>query len=69
MLKTFLIPIIKSYAPNMIRHGAQLAAGTLLSHGLATADEATIVSGALVALGTYLWSVVEKRGLLNQLLA
>jgi hypothetical protein len=69
MLKTFLIPLAKSYAPNAIRHLGQLAAGGLLSAGLATADEATVVSGAVVALLSYGWSVVEKRGLLTKLFA
>jgi hypothetical protein len=69
MLNTFLLPIIKSYAPNAIRHLGQVAAGALLTNGLASADESQAVAGALVALLSFGWSFVEKKGLLNKIFA
>jgi hypothetical protein len=69
VLKTFIIPVIKSYAPNTLRHGATAAAGYLVTSGFASASEGEAVAGALLALLTFAWSVVEKKGLLNKLFA
>jgi hypothetical protein len=67
LLKTFAIPLIRSYAPNAIRHGAQAAAGALVANGYLAADEGQLVGGALLTLLTVVWSVVEKKGLLSKL--
>jgi hypothetical protein len=69
MLKTFVLPIIKSYAPNTLRHLSQLASGALVTNGFATADESQLVGGAILTLLSFGWSFVEKRGLLNKLFA
>jgi hypothetical protein len=69
MLKTFLSPLVKSYAPNAIRHAATGIGSALATYGLTTADEATAVSGAVAVLLGVAWSVIEKKGLLNKLFA
>jgi hypothetical protein len=69
MLKTFIIPVIKSYAPNTLRHGAQAAAGYLVASGFASASEGELIGGAVLTLFTFAWSVIEKKGLLNKLFA
>jgi hypothetical protein len=69
MLKTFLLPLVASYAPNMIRHAGQAAAGALLTAGFATADESQVVGGAVIALLSYAWSFLEKRNLLAKIFA
>jgi hypothetical protein len=50
MLKTFVIPLMKSYAPNAIRRAATGIGSALATCGLTTADEATAVSGAVAVL-------------------
>jgi hypothetical protein len=69
MLKTVVMPFIISYAPNAIRHGAQAAAGALVTSGVLSADQGTQVAGALLALATIAWSVAEKRGLIAKIFA
>jgi hypothetical protein len=69
MLKSFLLPLVVSYAPNLIRHAGQAAAGALLAGGLATADESQVVGGAIIALLSYAWSFLEKRNLLAKIFA
>jgi hypothetical protein len=67
MLAKMILPLLKSYAPNAIRHGAQVAAGALVANGFATGDQGTQIAGALVTIGAYVWSVLEKKGLLDKL--
>lgn len=69
MLKTFIIPVLKGYVPNAIRHAATGAGSALVTYGVTTADEGTAVTGAVAVLLGVLWSVVEKKGLLNKLFA
>jgi hypothetical protein len=69
MLKTVIMPFIVNYAPNMIRHGAQAAAGALVTNGILTADQGTAVAGALLTLATIAWSIAEKRGLIAKIFA
>ena len=69
MLKSVVVPFITNYMPNMIRHGAQAAAGALVTNGLLTADQGSQVAGALLAIFTIAWSVAEKRGLMTKLFA
>lgn len=69
MLKTFIIPILKSYVLNAIRHAATGAGSALVTYGITTADDATAVSGAVAVLLGVAWSVIEKKGLLNKLFA
>lgn len=69
MLKTFVIPVIKSYAPNAIRYAATSAGAALVGYGLATEVDANAVVGAVSIILTFGWSVLEKKGLLNKIFA
>jgi hypothetical protein len=69
MLKTVVLPFIRSYLPNALRHGAQAAAGALVTQGFLSADQGTALAGALLAVATIAWSVAEKHGLLDKLVS
>jgi hypothetical protein len=69
MLKSLVLPFLKSYAPNAIRHAAQAAAGGLMTAGVINADQSVAVTGALLTLLTMTWSYIEKKDLLNKVFA
>lgn len=69
MLGSFLVPLLRNYAPNVIRQAGLLAAGWLLQQGFIDAAGAELVAGAILAVGMGGWAYVEKAGLLKKLLA
>jgi Na+-transporting NADH:ubiquinone oxidoreductase subunit NqrD len=69
MLKTVVLPMIRRYIPNTIRHVAQVAAGSLMTVGVIEASQQELVTGALVAAVAGLWSLLEKKGLVDKLFA
>lgn len=68
MFKTVLLPIIAGYVPNAIRHGATALGTYLIAQGFADKGTSEQVTGALVVIGGFLWSVAEKKGLLAKLI-
>ena len=69
MLKTFVLPIIRNYVPNTIRHLAQMGAGALLTSGVIAGSQAEVVQGAIIAVVAGLWSLAEKKGLVDKVFA
>lgn len=57
--------LVKTYTPNLIRYVGTAAGAVLVKNGLADADTATAVGGAVAILLTFGWSVLEKKGLLK----
>lgn len=58
MLKQFLL---SKFVGPMIRHGAGVVGGYLMTEGYADAETAQAVSGGVMALGSITWSLFEKR--------
>lgn len=59
--------LVRQFAPNFIRYAGTATGTVLINNGLADGSTATQVSGALVVILTFAWSLIEKKGLLNQL--
>jgi len=69
MLKTLVLPMLRMAVPNTIRHVAQMAAGALVAQGIVGLDQQATIVGVLISIASGLWSLAEKRGLLEKALA
>lgn len=67
VLKNLILPAIKSYAPNLLRHAASAAAGGLVTVGVIQGTQGDAVTGGILIVLSGLWSLAEKKGLLNKL--
>lgn len=68
MLQSLILKTAVSYIPNLIRYAGTSAGAALVTNGLADASTSQQVSGAVVVLLTFAWSVAEKKGLLKSLI-
>lgn len=68
MLQNLVLKAAVSYVPNLIRYLGTTAGTAIATNGLADANTSQAVSGAVVVLLTFAWSVAEKKGLVKQLI-